>query len=104
MSQIPAFAKYWPRCFALGLVPVATNGAEHPGADEDDVKAKLGATRYAALMSGVKAVFSCGHRLYPAGHTRSDIKDSTGKPVDLGGYEAHAVYFDDIEKFLGQGG
>jgi hypothetical protein len=98
------FAMYYPHSAALGLFPVKTGAAEHPGADEDEVKAKLGDVRFAALMKGVTHVFSCGHRLYPKGHTRSDILDGQGKPVDLGGYEAHGIYFSDIEKFLGNGG
>jgi hypothetical protein len=101
----PNFGLYYPRCAALGLEPVCTGTTEHPGADEDDVKGKLGATRFAALMKVVTHVFSCGHRHYPKGYTRPDIMSpETGKPADLGGYEAHAIYFDDIEKFLGNGG
>jgi hypothetical protein len=72
----------YPKSAALGLKFVATPGAEHAGFDEDELKEKLGATRFNGLMSKVTTVFSCGHRL----------KD--------GGVEAHAIYAEDLERFL----
>lgn len=103
-NNIPPFKARYPLSAALGLVPVSTAvGVEHPGADEDDVRAKLGTSRFVMLMLKVTHVFSCGHRKYVAGTTRPSVNDDQGKPVDLGGYEVHCIYLDDIEAFLKAG-
>lgn len=80
-------ARYmYPKSAALGLSFVCPSpGNEYPGFDEDEVKAKLGDSRFANLMKTVKSVFSCGHR----------IKN---------GAEAHAIYAYDLESFLNGGG
>lgn len=98
----PNFSAYYPLSAALGLLPVVTGDAEHPAADEDEVKDKLGAARFTALSKRLKQVLSCGHRKYDLGHTRPDVVDEHAEPIDLGGYEAHAIFFDDIEKFLAE--
>jgi hypothetical protein len=82
----PGFKAMYPMSIALGLVPVSTGpSVTHPGFDEDEVKAKLGATRFNNLMAKVTNVFSCGHRL-------------------KAGVEAHAIYANDLEAFLKGGG
>jgi hypothetical protein len=95
----------------LGLLPVKQGQSEHPAVDERDVLQKIGKQRFANLMKAVtkdSSVLSCGHATYPAGYTRDDItfEDAHGKqqPVDLGGYEVHCIFLNDIEKFLQAGG
>ena len=97
-KQAPPWAGKYPLSYALGVSVISTSpGIEHPGADEDEVAAKLGASRYAnfqaKLMSGKPysgSVFSVNHRKYTAG--------------PLKGYEAHGVWFEDLELFLRSGG
>jgi len=93
------FKARYPRSVGLGLEPVRTapasrnsDGVQHAGFDEDAVKGKLGAARYASFMSKLVndkaysgSVFSCGHRI-------------------TNGVEAHAIYADDLERFLASGG
>ena len=74
------FGAQYPLLMAL-QIPVIDAG---PGFDALDLEAKLGPTRFASLMSGVKQVFCCAHRTYPAGH-------------ELAGSELHCV-----EAFLEQ--
>jgi len=93
VSSNPNVKTLFPQSAALGLQFVSTApGVDHPGFDEDDVKAKLGATRFNNLMAKVKFVFSCGHRVYPANDARG------------AGCEAHAIYASDLEAFLKGGG
>ena len=89
----PNFKGMFPRSVALGLKPAAMpNGADHAGFDDDDLKAALGAARYANFTAAVAAgkpysgaCFSCGHR------TKNGI-------------EVHCWYAADLELFIANGG
>src|SRR5260370_13858890 len=62
------FRSMYPLSYALGLRPVSVNGNEHEGFDIDEVERKLGADRFESLQAGLKEVFCCGHRNWPADH------------------------------------
>ena len=89
----------YPLSAALDLEAVRTapatrnsDGVQHSGFDEDQVKSKLGAARFTSFMMKLVndkaysgSVFSCGHAL-------------------KNGVEAHAIYATDLELFLRNGG
>ena len=84
------FRSRYPLSYALGLRPVSVAGNEHEGFDIDEVEKKLGDDRFKSLMAGLKEVFCCGHRNWPADH-----------PDPLrANCEVHCVYARDLEAFL----
>ena len=84
------FRSMYPRCHALGLKLVSVAGNELEGFDVDEVEKKLGADRFASLMAGLKEVFCCGHRNWPADHSDPLRRNC----------EVHCVYARDLETFL----
>ena len=81
------FAAQYPLAAALEI-PVIDAG---PGFDELSLEAKLGPTRFAKLMHGVKEVFCCNHACYP-----ETVPDSHR----IQGYEVHCCYAEAVEAFL----
>jgi len=84
------FRSRYPLSCSLGLRPVSVAGNEHEGFDIDEVEKKLGDGRFKSLMVGLKEVFCCGHRNWPADHP---------DPVRAN-CEVHCVYARDLEAFL----
>lgn len=89
------FARQFPRCAALPIVPVSPDGKNFAdGYDADDVQGLLGTTRYNKLIAQyVKHVFCCAHRLWPKNHAE----------IQKRGAEVHCIYAADLEKFLAEG-
>jgi hypothetical protein len=85
-----AFRSMYPLSCALGLRLVSVAGADHEGFDIDEVEKKLGADRFKSLTSGLKEVFCCGHRIWPADHPETYKRSC----------EVHCVYARDLEVFL----
>jgi len=84
------FRSRYPLSYALGLRPVSVAGVDHEGFDIDEVEEKLGAAQFKSLMAGLKEVFCCAHRNWPADH-----------PDPLrANCEVHCVYARDLEAFL----
>ena len=84
------FRSMYPLSYALGLRPVSVAGAHHEGFDIDEVEKKLDAERFKSLMDGLKAVFCCAHRNWPADHPDPMRRNC----------EVHCVYARDLEGFL----
>jgi hypothetical protein len=84
------FRSTYPLSYALGLRPVSVNGNTHEGFDIDEVERRLGADRFKTLQAGLKEVFSCGHRTWPADHPEQHRRNC----------EVHCVYARDLEGFL----
>jgi len=84
------FRSMCPLSYALGFRPVSVNGNEHEGFDIDEVEKKLGADRFKSLQAGLKEVFCCGHRNWPADHPELLRRNC----------EVHCVYARDLEAFL----
>jgi hypothetical protein len=80
----------YPASYALGLRPVSLDGNEHEGFDIDAVEEKLGADRFKSLVAGLKEIFCCGHRNWPADHPEPHKRNC----------EVHCVYARDLEVFL----
>lgn len=76
------FQAMYPLSAALGLKVIDPG----PGFDQNDLKAKIGTTRYNNLITQAKRVFVCNH-----------AKDASG-------YETPCVYAEDLEAFLKGGG
>ena len=93
-SNNPNVQSMFPLSAALGLQFVSTSlGADHPGFDSEEVKAKLGTTRYSNLSGRLTHVFCCGHRHYPGSEGPSRA-----------GCEVLCIYASDLEAFLKAGG
>ena len=84
------FRSLYPLSHALGLRPVSVNGNQQEGFDIDEVEKKLGAGRFNSLQAGLKEVFCCGHRSWPADHPEKFRRNC----------EVHCVYARDLEAFL----
>ena len=86
----PVFRSMYPLSHALGLKLVSVDGYDHEGFDVDEVEKRLGPQRFAALLAGLKNVFSCGHRKWPGNHPDPIRRNC----------EVHCVYASDVEAFL----
>lgn len=84
------FRSMYPLCHSLGLRPVSVRGNDYEGLDIDEVEKKLGAQRFASLQVGLREVFCCAHRTWPADHP----------DLNRRGCEVHCVYARDLEEFL----
>jgi hypothetical protein len=84
------FRSRYPLSYAMGLRPVSVNGNDHEGFDIDEVEKELGADRFTSFQAGLKEVFSCGHRNWPADHPDQHRR----------GCEVHCVYARALEAFL----
>jgi hypothetical protein len=84
------FRSMYPLAYALGLRPVSVGSYDHEGFDIDEVERKLGAKRFASLLDGLKEMFCCGHRNWPADHPDPARRNC----------EVHCVYARDLEVFL----
>ena len=87
---IRVFRSMYPLSYALGLRPVSANGNDHAGFDIEEVENNLGASRFKAFQAGLKEVFCCGHRNWPADHPEPSRRNA----------EVHCVYARDLEAFL----
>jgi hypothetical protein len=85
-----AFRSLYPASHALGLKLVSVGGNDFEGFDIDEVEKKLGKARFISLTAGLKAVFCCGHRNWPADHPDRFRRNC----------EVHCVYARDLEAFL----
>lgn len=97
-ERLQRFYSRYPNTHVLKIQPVGwgsqgVDGGLHDGFDIDDVKGALGATRFALLTSGIKEVFCCSHRLWPADHA-----DPTKRKA-----EVHCIWAADMEAFLKAG-
>jgi hypothetical protein len=84
------FRSVYPLSYALGLRFVSLNGNESEGFDIDEVEKKLGTDRFKSLLTGLKEVFCCGHRNWPADHQEPNRRNC----------EVHCVWARDLEAFL----
>jgi hypothetical protein len=80
----------YPLSYGLGLRFVSRNGNESEGFDIDAVEKKLGADQFKALQAGLKEVFVCGHRTWPADHPEPNRRNTV----------VHCVWARDLEAFL----
>jgi hypothetical protein len=98
-ERLDRFYSRFPNTKALKIQPVtwgdqSANGGTIDGFDVDDVKGLLGAARFNLLMTNyVKALFCCGHRVWPTSHAEPTKRNA----------EVHCVYASDLEKFLKDG-
>ena len=101
MEAHPNFKAQYPLSTKLGLHPITTGKdmrnfsgiVQHGGFDIDEVETALGALRFAFFMSGVKEVFSVGHRIWAADHVEKHKRNA----------EVHGIYAHDLEAFLAGG-
>ena len=84
------FRSMYPRSYALGLRPVSVGGADYEGFDIDEVEKRLGSQTFTSFVAGLRNVFCCAHRKWPA-----DYPDPSRRNC-----EVHCVYARDLEAFL----